>query len=96
MERDGDMKKKNYMHLVTTKDTIKKFETFYVYLFDGSVFEYKLNEYNIFRDEDWLEVTKKDNKVKEAYSMGSIMRVAFVSSDTTNPPVIAPRLKPVA
>jgi len=71
---------------------------FYVYMCDESVFEFKLNEYRVCRDEDFIEVTSIDNTIMELFSLHNLMRVKFVKSTVklvgveTSPPV----LKPVA
>ena len=65
---------------------------------DESVFEFKLNEYRVCRDEDFIEVTSIDNTIMELFSLHNLMRVKFVKSTVklvgveTSPPV----LKPVA
>jgi sulfur relay (sulfurtransferase) DsrF/TusC family protein len=90
--------KKSHLYLVSTKAVIKKYDMFYVYMCDESVFEFKLNEYRVCRDEDFIEVTSIDNTIMELFSLHNLMRVKFVKSTVklvgveTSPPV----LKPVA
>jgi hypothetical protein len=93
MESNGHMKKKPHLQLVTTKDTVAKYDIFYIYMCDEGVFEYKLSEYTIYRGEEWVEVVKKDGTTKEAFSINNISRVAFVSNKVK---VVEPTtLKPV-
>jgi hypothetical protein len=92
------MKNKNHLYLVSTKAVTKKYDMFYIYMCDESVFEFKLNEYRVCRDEDFIEVTSIDNTIMELFSLHNLMRVKFVKSTVklvgveTSPPV----LKPVA
>jgi len=97
MEGDGDMKSKRHLQLVTTKETVKRFDKFCIYMCDESVFEYDLREYTIYRDEEWVEVVKKDGTVKEAFSLANVMRVRFMKSTAkiVESVVSSPTLKPV-
>lgn len=90
--------KKPYLYLLSTKAVTKKYDMFYVYMCDESVFEFKLNEYRVCKDEDFVEVSRLDNTVMESFNLNNIMRVKFVKSTAKlglteiGPPV----LKPVA
>lgn len=90
--------KNNRLYLVSTKAVTKKYDMFYIYMDDESVFEFKLNEHRICRDEDFVEVTSLDNTVMESFSMHNLMRVKFVKSTAKLVSVEAspPVLKPVA
>jgi hypothetical protein len=92
------MKNKSHLYLVSTKAITKKYDMFYVYLCDESVFEFKLNEYRVCRDEDFIEVTSLDNTVMELFSLHNLMRVKFVKSTAklVGTEVSVPTLKPVA
>lgn len=91
------MKRKRHLQLVTTKETVKKYDKFCIYMCDESYFEYNLNEHTILRDDEWVEVLKKDGTVKEAFSITSIMRVKFMKSTVKAvESEIVPPLKPVA
>jgi hypothetical protein len=90
------MKRKSHLQLVTTKETIKRFDTFIIYMCDESMFEYNLSEYRICKDDEWVEVVKKDETVKEAFSLANVMRVKFMKSTVKlvepvgNPPILKP------
>lgn len=90
--------KKNHLYLVSTKVVTKKYDMFYVYMCNESVFEFKLNEYRVCRDEDFIEVSSLDNTVMESFTLGNIMRVKFVKSTAKliGTEVNVPVLKPVA
>jgi len=90
--------KKNQLYLISTKAVTKKYDMFYVHMCDESVFEFKLNEYRVCKDDDFIEVSSLDNTVMESFSLHNIMRVKFIKSTAklisieTGPPI----LKPVA
>jgi len=92
------MKNKNYLYLVSTKAVTKKYDMFYVFMCDESVFEFKLSEYRVCKDDDFIEVSSLDNSVMESFSLHNLMRIEFVKSTAklvgveTSPPI----LKPVA
>jgi len=90
--------KKSHLYLVSTKAVTKKYDMFYVYMFDESVFEFKLNEYRVCRDEDFIEVSSLDNTVMESFSLHNVMRVKFIKSTAKliGTEVSVPALKPVA
>lgn len=90
--------RKNHLYLVSTKVVTKKFDMFYVYMCDESVFEFKLNEYRVCRDEDFIEVTSLDNTMMESFTLGNIMRVKFIKSAAklVDTEITTPTLKPVA
>jgi len=97
MEVYGSMKSKRHLQLVTTKETVKRFDKFCIYMCDESVFEYDLREHAIYRDEEWVEVVKKDGTIKEAFSLANVMRVKFMKSTAklVEPVGSLPALKPV-
>lgn len=93
------MKRKRHLQLVTTKETVKRYDKFCIYMCDESLFEYNLNENTIMRDEEWVEVLRKDGTVKEAFSLANIMRVKFMKSAVKSVETVessTPTLKPVA
>ena len=55
----------------------KKYNRFIVVMGDDSIFEYDLNEYKVFRGEEWVEVEKNDKTEMDCFSIGNIMRVRF-------------------
>jgi hypothetical protein len=92
------MKNKSHLYLVSTKAITKKYDMFYVYMCDESVFEFKLSEYRVCKDDDFIEVSRLDNTVMESFTLGNIMRVKFVKSTAklVDTEVSVPVLKPVA
>jgi hypothetical protein len=94
--------RKNGLYLVSTKPVKKRYDMFYVFCCDGSIFEYKLDEIKIMRDEEWVEITRNDGTIMESFYNSNIMRVKFMKSnaklvpnDITPITPITP-LKPVA
>jgi hypothetical protein len=89
------MRKKSKMglHLVTDKTTKKRFDTFTIYGCDGTCYEYKLNEWNVFKDPEWIEVTKVDDTVMECFNIQNVLVVRFRSSKAEDS---KPPLQPVA
>jgi hypothetical protein len=90
--------KKSHLYLVSTKAVTKKYDMFYIIMCDESRFEFKLSEYRICRDEDFIEVTSLDDTIMELFSLHNLMRVKFVKSTATlvGTEVTSPVLKPVA
>jgi hypothetical protein len=89
--------KKPYIYLLTTKAITKKYDMFYVYLCDESVYEFKLSEYRVCKDEDFVEVSKLDNTVMESFTINNILRIRFISSKAKEiVDVEVVTLKPVA
>jgi hypothetical protein len=84
------------LYLVSNKRFKKKYDMLAIYLGDGQVFEFKLNEWEVRRNDDWVEITKEDDSRMECFYVANIMRVSgykstvkIVKTDTTP-------LKPVA
>ena len=91
--------RKNHLYLISTKAITKKYDMFYVYMCDESVFEFKLNQYRVCKDDDFIEVSSLDNTVMESFTLNNIMRVKFVKSTAKlvgSDIKVAPELKPVA
>jgi hypothetical protein len=92
------MSKKPNLYLVSNVAIKKKYDMFYVFMCDGSIFEYKLGEVKISLVDEWVEVERIDKTVMESFVSGNIMRVKFMKSTAKlveieiSPPV----LKPVA
>jgi len=90
--------KKPHLYLVSNAAVKKKYDMFYVFLCDGSIFEYKLDEVRISLVDEWVEVERIDKTIMESFVGGNIMRVKFIKSNAKlalteiGPPV----LKPVA
>jgi hypothetical protein len=92
-----DMKKR-HLYLISTKAVTKTYDMFYIFMCDESRFEFKLNEYRICIDEDFIEVTSLDDTIMELFSLHNLMRVKFVKSTAklVDTEMTAPTLKPVA
>lgn len=73
-------KNKSNLYLVSTAAVKKKYDMFYVFMCDGSIFEYKLNEVKISLVDDWVEVERIDKSIMESFVSGNIMRVKFIKS----------------
>lgn len=87
------------LHLVSDKIFNKKFDTVAIHLADGQMFEFKVEEWDIYRSDDWIELMKKDNSKMECFYVSNVMRVEGYKS--TVKPVEPKRtdtlpLKPVA
>ena len=92
-------KNKTHLYLLSTVAVKKKFDMFYVFMCDGSIFEYKLDEIKISLVDEWVEVERLDKTIMESFMSNNIMRMKFMKStaklivnDIT--PIIS--LKPVA
>ena len=86
------MKKRN-MRLVDKES--KKYNKFFVIMMDESIFEFDLNDWKVYRDTDWVEVTKKDGSEMDCFSIGNIMRVRFVKGESKTSIKEVIQLKPV-
>ena len=85
------MKKRN-IHLVSDRNTKKKYNKFYIVMCDESTYEFDLNEWRVVRGEEWVEVEKIDKSEMDCFSIGNIMRVRFAKGENKTE-VVA--LKPV-
>ena len=74
------MKNKTGLYLVSTVPIKRQYDMFYIFLIDGSIYEYKLQEIRIMRDEEWVEITRLDKTMIESFSNANILRVKFMSS----------------
>ena len=92
------MSKKPHLYLLSTVAIKKKFDMLYVFMCDGSIFEYKLEEVRISLVDDWVEVERVDKTIMESFMSHNIMRVKFMKSTAkliVNE-ISRPDLKPVA
>jgi hypothetical protein len=67
------------MCLVRRKKSKKKYDKVFIYLYDGDVFEFDLQEWEVYREPDWVEVIKNDESEMNSYVIGNIIRVRFIS-----------------
>ena len=74
------MNKKPNLYLLSTVAIKKKFDMFYVFMCDESVFEYKLDEVRISLVDEWVEVERIDKTMMESFMSHNIMRVKFMKS----------------
>jgi len=81
------MKKRN-MHLVSDRNTKKKYNKFYIVMCDESTYEFDLNEWKVFRGEEWVEVEKNDGTEMNCFSIGNIMRVRFAKVESKKDTVL--------
>lgn len=89
--------RKTKLHLVTDSKIKKKYQKFLVFLCDESFFEYDLAEWQVYRDDDWIEVSKIDDTEMDAFLINNVMRVRFASHNKKSESVPdRPELKPVA
>lgn len=89
---------KSYLYLVSTPAIKKKYDMFYVYMCDESVFEYKLDEIKVILVDEWVQVERLDKTVMESFMGNNILRVKFVKSIAKEVPNEhkVPDLQPVA
>jgi len=73
-------KDKPDLYLLSNAAIKKKFDMFYVFMCDGSIFEYKLDEVKISLVDEWVEVERIDKTIMESFVSGNIMRVKFMKS----------------
>ena len=84
------MKKKPSLHLV--KDRTGQFEVVKIYTCGGDMFEFSLNEFEMWESDEWVEFKKKD--VLECFPIHNISHISFVNKGVSV--VGTPILKPVA
>lgn len=85
-------KNKSGLYLVSTAAVKKKFDMFFVFMADGSIFEYKLDEVRVSKDEEWIEVERIDKTCMEAFFYSNVVRVKFMTSIAK--PVLSERKNP--
>lgn len=89
---------KTHLYLISTAAVKKKFDMFYIFMCDGSIYEYKLDEIRISLVDDWVEVERIDKTIMESFMSHNINRMKFIKSKAkliVNEKK-APDLKPVA
>lgn len=87
--------KKSKLYLVSDSKMKKKYNKFFVFLADESVFEFELSEYKVYRDEEWVEVSKNDGSEMDCFAIGNILRVRFVNTTKKESMTEIVSLKPV-
>lgn len=90
------IKSKSKLYLVSDKGTKKQYDKFIVFTCDEGIFEFKLDEWEVYKDDEWIEVSKIDNTVTEYFYVPNVMRVKFMSSKAKIVMTEKPELKPVA
>lgn len=87
------------MYLVSDARIKKKYTTFTIYGYDEGVYEFNLSEWQVYRDDEWVEVTKIDNTEMNSFAVQNIIRVRFTcvkaKSINSSTGQVSP-LKPVA
>ena len=86
------------LRLVSNKIFRKTYHTVTAYLCDGSAHVFNLNEWDVYRDDEWVEFHKLDNTDMEIYYSSNIIRISFIGNKTklVGTEVGVPVLKPVA
>ena len=72
-------KNKTHLYLLSTVAVKKKFDMFYVFMCDGSIFEYELDKVKISLVDEWVEVERLDKTIMESFMSNNIMRIKFMS-----------------
>lgn len=78
-------------------DLSKKYDTMEIFTLDG-VYTFKLSEWLIYKDNEWIELTKKDGSAMDCFAIGNVGRVLFSRGavKAVRPIIDITPLKPVA
>lgn len=90
-----NMKNKPKMHLVSDSKTKKKYNKFLIFMCDESIYEFDLNEYDVYRDPEWIEVSNKNESEMDCFSVNNMLRVRFVHTEKKSSTQEIISLKPV-
>lgn len=90
------IKSKSKLYLVSDKGTKKRYDMFIVFTCDESMFEFKLDEWEVYKDDEWIEIGKIDNTSTEYFYVPNVIRVKFISSKAKVVIIEKPILTPVA
>jgi len=71
----------------------KLFNTLTVYCVDGTTYRFELDEWDAYRDGDWIEIEKKDHTAMHGFLIVNIIHVVFEIKNISIPN--QPELKPV-
>jgi len=88
-------KSKLKLHLVSDKAMKQRYDMFYVHIYDGACYEYKLDEWDVYKDAEWIEITRVDGTVMECFNIPNVLMVRFKSSKSKEV-YDKPTLQPVA
>lgn len=92
------MIKRGQLRLVSSGKVKRKFKKCIVFLCNESVIEFNLEEWNVYKDYDWIEFDKKDGTELKCFYVSNILSVNFEYTENHVKPDITPRgdIKPVA
>jgi hypothetical protein len=60
------------------------YNKFFVFMCDDSLYEFDLKNYVIYKDADWIEVSKTDGTEMDCFLVHNTIRVRFVHTDKKN------------
>ena len=84
------------MRLVPKKKSRRKYDKIIIHIYDGSVYEYDLGMWVVYRDQDWIEMTKVDGTEMNCYTVGNVVMVKFTKAiENKNMSIIKQPMKPV-
>lgn len=87
--------KKPKMRLVLDSKTKKRYDKFFVFMCDESFYEFDLAKYTVYKDEEWIEVTKTDETEMDCFLVHNVLRVRFVHTEKKSSMQEVMQLKPV-
>lgn len=93
MQGKKGISKKPKMRLLRSKKKI--YNKFFVFIPDDTAFEYNLDEWDVFLNEDLIEVEKKDGTEMDCFILCNVARVRFVHTDKKSSMQEVIQLKPV-
>ena len=80
------VKKHKKRKALSTDQLKKKYDFVVVYVCDGGWFTFRLNEWSMYQDYDWLELTKLDGTEIECFFVANVARISF-GKDVKKQPV---------
>lgn len=89
------MIKRGSLRLISTSKIKKKFKKCLIVLCNESTHEYKLNEWAVYKDSDWIEFHKEDGEAVECFYISNILYLSFEAISNTKTDV-GGGLKPVS
>lgn len=61
----------------TKRKLIAKYDLATIYFGDGEFWTFKLSEWTLYRDYDWVEVAKNDGTGMEMFCVPNVIRISF-------------------
>lgn len=62
---------------ITKAKLIAKYDLATIYFGDGEFWTFKLSEWTLYRDYDWVEVVKNDGTGMETFCVPNVTRISF-------------------